>query len=124
MKILVFESALSFSSGVWVLNSWTDISTADPGPERITETHLDRISIVSHVGVHYGRDMAGFFVKQKASSTRRIIGILTELTILERDTRTIATSDCKLLEIATKAEVVLDVEREAKMVKDLKAPGA
>ena len=42
---------------LWVLNSWTDISmaTPDPGPESITETHLDRMSLVSHPGVHYSR---------------------------------------------------------------------
>ena len=52
---------------LWVLNSWTDISTVtpDPGPERITETHLDRISLVSHPGVHHGRDMPGSFLKKK-----------------------------------------------------------
>ena len=46
------------------------MATPDPGPERVTETHLDQISIVSHPGVHHSRDMAGlFFNKKKASDT-------------------------------------------------------
>ena len=55
----------------------------------------------------------------------QVIGILTALAIsfglpsknantLERDTRAIATLDCKLLATATKVGSVLDVEREAK----------
>ena len=64
----------------WVLNSWTDISTAtpDPVPERITETHLDLISLVSHPGVHHGRAMSGSFFKKKKM---RIVGIFTALAI-------------------------------------------
>ena len=60
----------------------------------------------------------------------RNIGILTVLAIsfesplknaatLERDTRAMATLDCKLLAPATKAEAVLDVEREAKIAKEM-----
>ena len=68
---------------LWVLNSWTDIRTAtpDPGPERSTETQLDRIS---SAGMHHGRDMAGLFVKQKVGDTMRIIGILTVLASASR----------------------------------------
>ena len=40
------------------------MATPDPGPERITDTHLDRVSLVSHPGVHHGRDMAGLFFKE------------------------------------------------------------
>ena len=60
----------------------------------------------------------------------RIVGILTALAIstappsknaaaLERDTRAMATLDCKLLATATKVEAVLDVEREAKIAKEI-----
>ena len=58
---------------LWVLNSWTDISTAtpDPGPERITETHLDRISLVSHPGVHHSRDMPGSLSKKKKKKKKK-----------------------------------------------------
>ena len=55
------------------------MATPDPGPERITETHLDRIFLVSHAGVHHGRDMVEFFVKQKVGDTIRIISILMAL---------------------------------------------
>ena len=51
----------------------------DLGPERITKTHLDRISLVSHAGVHHGRDMARLFVKPKVGDTIQIIGIFTAL---------------------------------------------
>ena len=60
----------------------------------------------------------------------RIIGTLTALAIsfaslsknvatLERDTRSMATLDCKLLATATKVEAVLDVEREANIAKEI-----
>ena len=64
---------------LWVLNSWTDISTATPdlGPEKITETRLDRISLVSHPGV----DMAGLFFTKKVGDTMRMTGILMALAI-------------------------------------------
>ena len=104
-------------------------ATPDPGPERITEIHMDRISLVSCAGAHHCRDMAGLFVKQKVGNAMRIIGILTALAIsfalpsknaasLERGTRAITTSDCKLLAAATEVEAVLDVEREAKIAKE------
>ena len=38
---------------------------------------------------------------------------------LERGTRAMAALDCKLLATATKVEVVLDVEREAKIAKEI-----
>ena len=104
------------------------MATPNPGPERITETHLDQISLVPHARVYHGRDMAGLFVKQKVGDAMRIIGILTALAIsfvspsknaatLERDARAIATLDCKLLATAIKVEAVLDIEREAKLQK-------
>ena len=60
----------------------------------------------------------------------QIIGILTTLAIsfaspsknaatLERDTRAMATLDCKLSATATKVEAVLDVEREDKIAKEV-----
>ena len=60
----------------------------------------------------------------------RIIGILTALAIsfaspsknaatLERDTRALATLDCKLLDTATKVEAVPGVDREAKIAKEM-----
>ena len=60
----------------------------------------------------------------------RIIGLFTALAIniaspsknaatLERDTRAMATLDCKLLATATKVEAVMDVEREDKIAKEI-----
>ena len=43
----------------------------------------------------------------------------TNATTRERDTRAIASIDCKLLTTATKVEAVLDVEREAKVAKEM-----
>ena len=74
--------------------------------------------------------MAGLFGIQKVGDTMRILGILAALAIsfaspsknaatLERDTRVIATLDCKLLATATKVEAVLDVERDAKIAKEV-----
>ena len=51
----------------------------DPGPEKIAETHLDRINLVSHARVHRGRDMAEHFVQQKIGGTLWIMRILTAL---------------------------------------------
>ena len=113
---------------LWVLNSWTDISAAtpDPGPERSTETHLDRISLVSHPGVHHCRDMPGSFFNKKYANHRHSHGACYQLRVavknaatLERDPRGMATLDCKLLATATKVEAVLDVEREAKIAKEM-----
>ena len=125
LRILVFESALSFSS----LDRHLVRLRLIRAPERyITETHLDRISLIFHAGMHHGRDMVGLFVRQNVGDMMQIISILTALAIsfaslsknaatLERDARAIATLNCKLLEIVTKVEAVLDVEGEAKFAK-------
>ena len=102
----------------------------DPGPKKITEAHLDRISLVFHAGMHQGRDIARLFVKQKVGNMFRIIGIVTTLAIsfasssknaatLGRHTRAIGTLDCKLLATANKLELALDVEREANIAKEM-----
>ena len=72
----------------------------------------------------------GLFFQKKRKKKMRIIGIFTALAIsiaspsnnaatLERDTRAMVILDCKLLATATKVEVVLDVEREAKIAKEI-----
>ena len=68
----------------------------DSSLERITETHPDRISLVSYPGMYHSRDMTRLLFK-KVGDMMRIIGILTALAIsfaspskiaatLERDT--------------------------------------
>ena len=74
----------------------------DLGPERITEIHLDWISLVSHAGMHHGRDVAEFFFKKSwrhDANHGHYHGACHQLRVaaLERDPRGMVTLDWKLL---------------------------
>ena len=72
--------------------------------------------------------MAGLFSKkswQHEANHRHARGACHQLRVAiknaatqERDTRAMATSDCKLFATATKVGAILDVEREAKIARD------